>query len=134
MLAGLAGAQVEFAFDALPHVQPFIQSGKVRALAIASVKRSPLMPDLPTIAESGVPNYEVSSWHGFVVPAGTPQPVIEKLNREINTILKLPDVQELFRREGVVIDGGTPAFFSEFIATQMELWKKVIRQNNIVVE
>ncbi len=134
MLAGLAGAQVEFAFDALPHVQPFIQSGKVRALAIASVKRSPLMPDLPTIAESGVPNYEVSSWHGFVVPAGTPQPVIEKLNREINTILKLPDVQEVFRREGVVIDGGTPAFFSEFIAAQMELWKKVIRQNNIVVE
>lgn len=70
-----------------------------------------------------MPNYEVSSWHGFVVPAGTPQPVIEKLNREINTILKLPDVQELFRREGAVIDGGTPVNY-EFIAAQMELWKK----------
>lgn len=134
MLAGLAGGQVEFAFDAMPHVQPFIQSGKVRALAIASSKRSALMPDLPTIAESGVPDYEVSSWHGFVVPAGTPEHIVEKLNREMNSILKLQDVQEVFRREGVMIDGGTPGVFSQFIVSQMELWKKVILQNKIVVE
>jgi len=134
MLAGLAGGQVELAFDALPHVQPFIQSGKVRALAIASEKRTPLMPDLPTIAESGVPNYEVSSWHGFVVPAGTPQAVIDKLNRELNSILKMPDIQQIFDREGVVADGGTAEYFRVFIASQMSLWKKVVQQANIVVE
>ena len=134
MLAGLAGGQVEFAFDALPHVQPFIEAGKVRAVAIASANRSPLMPELPTFAESGMPNYAVSSWHGFVVPAGTPQAVIDKLNGELNSILKMPDVQEIFRREGVVIDGGTPGFFREFIATEMEMWKKVILQNHIVIE
>lgn len=134
MLAGLAGGQVELAFDALPHVQPFIQSGKVRALAIASAKRTPLMPDLPTIAESGVPNYEVSSWHGFVVPAGTPQAVIDKLNRELNSILKMPDIQQIFDREGVVADGGTAEYFRVFIASQMSLWKKVVQQANIVVE
>ena len=134
MLAGLAGGQVEVAFDALPHVQPFIQSGKVRALAIASEKRTPLMPDLPTIAESGVPNYEVSSWHGFVVPAGTPQGVMHKLNAELNVILKMPDVVQIFQREGVAIDGGSAESFREFIDAQMRLWKKVIEQAQIVGE
>ncbi len=134
MLAGLAGGQVEFAFDALPHIQPFIEAGKARALAIASATRSPLMPELLTFAESGMPNFKVSSWHGFVVPAGTPQAVIDKLNGELNSILKMPDVQEIFRREGVVIDGGTPGFFREFIATEMEMWKNVILQNHIVIE
>ena len=134
MLAGLAGGQVEFAFDALPHIQPFIEAGKARALAIASANRSPLMPELPTFSESGMPNFKVSSWNGFVVPAGTPATVIDKLNGELNPILKMPDVQEIFRREGVVIDGGTPGFFREFISTEMEMWKNVILQNNIVIE
>lgn len=134
LLTDLAGGQVDAAFDALPHVLPFIQSGKVRALSIASPKRSPLMPDVPTVAEAGVAGYEASSWHGFVVPAGTPQPVVDKLNRELNTILAMDDVKDTFAKQGVTPDGGTPAQFQQFIAQQMTLWKGVIQQRKITVD
>ena len=134
LLTDLAGGQVDLAVDLLPHALPFIQSGKVRALAIASTKRSPLMPELPTAAEAGVPGYEVSSWHGFVVPAGTPQPVIDKLNREMNTIFAMDDVKKVFAQQGVVPDGGTPAQFQRFIDSQMALWKKVVQDGRITAE
>ena len=107
MLTDLAGGQVELAFDAFPHVLPFIQSGKVRAIAIADEHRSTLMPDLPTVAEAGVPGYHVSSWHGFVAPAGTPEPILRKLNTEINAILAMEDVKKIFHEQGVVPTGGT---------------------------
>ena len=134
LLTELAGGQVDLAVDLLPHALPFIQSGKVRALAIASTERSPLMPELPTAAEAGVPGYEVTSWHGFVVPAGTPQPVIDKLNRELNTILAMDDVKKVFAQQGVVPDGGTPAQFRRFIDSQMTLWKKVVQDGRITAE
>ncbi|WP_062361725.1 tripartite tricarboxylate transporter substrate binding protein [Variovorax paradoxus] len=134
LLTDLAGGQVDLAVDLLPHALPFIQSGKVRALAIASTKRSPLMPELPTAAEAGVPGYEVSSWHGFVVPAGTPQPVIDKLNREMNAIFAMDDVKKVFAQQGVVPDGGTPAQFQRFIDSQMALWKKVVQDGRITAE
>lgn len=134
MLTDLAGGQVELAVDLLPHVLPFIQSGKVRPLAIAGAERSPLMPELPTTTEAGVPGYEVTSWHGFVVPAGTPQPVIDKLNRELNAILAMEDVKKVFAQQGVVPDGGTPAQFKRFIDGQMALWKKVVQDGHITAE
>ena len=131
LLTDLAGGQVDAAFDAFPHVLPFIQSGKVRPLAVATAKRTELMPDLPTVAESGVPGYEVSSWHGFVVPAGTPPAIVEKLNKQINAILKTESVRKIFHDQGVVPDGGTPAEFTAFIASQMETWKKVVEDAGI---
>jgi tripartite-type tricarboxylate transporter receptor subunit TctC len=134
LLTDLAGGQVDLAVDLLPHALPFIQSGKVRPLAIASAKRSPLMPELPTAAEAGVPGYEVTSWHGFVAPAGTPQPVIDKLNRELNTIFAMDEVKKVFAQQGVVPDGGTPAAFKSFIDSQMALWKKVVQDGRITAE
>lgn len=134
MLTDLAGGQIDLAFDALPHVLPFIQSGKVRALAIASSRRSSLMPHLPTVGESGVSGYEVSSWHGFVVPAGTPRVVIEKINRDINDALSSAEVRKVFEQQGVIPDGGTPAQFKAFVESQLTLWKKVISQKNITAD
>jgi tripartite-type tricarboxylate transporter receptor subunit TctC len=134
LLTDLAGGQVDLAIDLLPHALPFIQSGKVRPLAIASTKRSPLMPELPTAAEAGVPGYEVTSWHGFVVPAGTPRPVVDKLNRELNTIFAMDDVKKIFAQQGVVPDGGTPAEFQRFIDSQLALWKKVVADGRITAE
>ncbi|MGK6305782.1 tripartite tricarboxylate transporter substrate binding protein [Variovorax sp. DT-64] len=134
LLTDLAGGQVDLAVDLLPHALPFIQSGKVRPLAIASTRRSPLMPELPTAAEAGVPGYEVTSWHGFVVPAGTPRPIIDKLNLELNTILAMDDVKKVFAQQGVVPDGGTPAQFQAFIDSQMALWKKVVQDGRITAE
>lgn len=131
LLTDLAGGQVEVAFDAFPHALPFIQSGKVRPLAIASAERSPLMPELPTLGQAGVPGYEVSSWHGFVVPAGTPAPIVEKLNTQINAILKQPEVRKVFAEQGVVPDGGSAAEFGTFIGQQMDMWKKVVSESGI---
>jgi tripartite-type tricarboxylate transporter receptor subunit TctC len=134
LLTDLAGGQVEVAFDAYPHVRPFLQSGKIRPVAIATEARSPLMPEVPTIIESGVKGYEASSWHGFVVPSGTPRPIVDKLNKQINLILKQEDVRKTFNEQGVVPDGGTSAQFETFIAKQMDIWKKVVSNAGVTAE
>ncbi|MGO4331123.1 tripartite tricarboxylate transporter substrate binding protein [Cupriavidus sp. 2TAF22] len=131
MLTDLAGGQVEVAFDALPHALPFIQSGKLRPIAIADANRSSLMPDIPTVAESGVPGYDVSSWHGFMVRTGTPQAIVDKLNADINAILRRPEIQKQFATHGVAVDGGSPAQFQAFIGHQMVLWKRVVADAHI---
>lgn len=134
LLVGLMGGEVDLAVDLLPNVLPFIQSGKLRPLAIASARRSPQMAELPTAAELGVLGYEASSWHGFVVPAGTPRPVVDKLNAQLNTILAMDDVKKVFRQQGVVPDGGSPEQFQSFIDSQMALWKKVVQDGHITAE
>lgn len=134
LLTDLAGGQVEVAFDAYPHVRPFLQSGKIRPIAIATEVRSPLMADVPTVSESGIKGYEASSWHGFVVPSGTPQPVVDKLNRQINMILKQEDIRKTFNEQGVVPDGGTAAQFEAFIRKQMDIWKRVVSNAGITPE
>lgn len=134
MLTDLAGGQIPVAFDAFPHVLPFIQTGKIRPIAIADDKRSTLMPDLPTISESGVQGYEVSSWHGFMVPAGTPQDIVQKLNRDINAVLEEEAVKKTFREQGVVPDGGSSEAFGQFIDQQMALWERVVKEAGIQAE
>lgn len=134
MLTDLAGGQLDVALDLLPHAMPFMQSSRVRPLLIAAPRRSPLLPDVPTAAEAGIPGYEVSSWHGFVVPSGTPQSVIEKLNGDLNRMLHEDEVKKAFAAQGVAPDGGTPAQFRAFIDGQMALWKKVVSDRNITVD
>lgn len=134
LLTDLAGGQVEVAFDVFPMVRPFIQSGKIRPVAIATDTRSPLLPQVPTVVEAGLKGYEVSSWHGFMAPAGTPPGVINKLNKQINLILAQEDIKKTFNEQGVVPDGGTVTQFESFISKQMEIWKKVISQAGIAPE
>ena len=133
MLTDLAGGQFDVALDLLPHAMPFMQMNRVRPLVIAAPKRSPLLPDVPTAAEAGIPGYEVSSWHGFVVPSGTPQSVVDKLNSDLNRMLLEDEVKKAFAAQGVAPDGGTPAHFRSFIDGQMALWKKVVSDRNITV-
>ena len=134
MLTDLAGGQFDVALDLLPHAMPFMQMNRVRPLVIAAPKRSPLLPDVPTAAEAGIPGYEVSSWHGFVVPSGTPQSVVDKLNSDLNRMLLEDEVKKAFAAQGVAPDGGTPAHFRSFIDGQMALWKKVVSDRNITVD
>ena len=134
LLTDLAGGQVEVAFDVFPMVRPFIQSGKIRPIAIATDMRSPLLPQVPTVAEAGLKGYEVSSWHGFMVPSGTPPLIIDKLNKQINIILTQEDIKKTFNEQGVVPDGGTSNQFDVFIRKQMEIWKKVVAQAGIIPE
>ncbi|MEA9567415.1 MULTISPECIES: tripartite tricarboxylate transporter substrate binding protein [unclassified Polynucleobacter] len=134
LLTDLAGGQVEVAFDVFPMVRPFIQSGKIRPIAIATDMRSPLLPQVPTVTEAGLKGYEVSSWHGFMVPSGTPPVIIDKLNKQINSILTQEDIKKTFNEQGVVPDGGTANQFDVFIRKQMEIWKKVVAQAGIIPE
>lgn len=134
MLTDLAGAQFDVAVDLLPHVMPFMQTGRVRPLAIAAPTRVALLPDVPTAAEAGVEGYEVVSWHGFVAPTGTPTAVVDKLNADLNQMLKDDEVRQAFAAQGVTPDGGTPAQFHDFIESQMTLWKRVVDERQITVD
>jgi len=134
LLTDLAGGQIDLAVDLLPHALPFIQSGKVRPLAMATAQRSPLMPELPTAAEAGVPGYEAAGWHGLVVPHGTPDAIVAQINRDLNALLARDDVRKVFAQQGVAPDGGTPAQFSSFIDGQMALWKRVVEEAGITAE
>lgn len=134
LLTDLAGGQIELAVDLLPHALPFIQSGKVRPLAMATAQRSPLMPELPTATEVGVPGYEAAGWHGFVVPHGTPATLVAQLNRDLNAVLEQDDVRKAFAAQGVTPDGGTPEQFRGFLDGQMALWKKVVEEAGITAE
>ena len=125
MLAG----QCQVMFATALSVQPHLKSGRLRPLAVTTAKRSPSMPDLLTVAEAGVPGFEATTWHGVVAPAGTPQPVIGRLNSEINKVLQMPDVRERLTTQGAEVIGGTPKEFADYIKAEIPRWAKVIRDS-----
>jgi tripartite-type tricarboxylate transporter receptor subunit TctC len=130
----LIGHQVDVMFDNVPNVLQQVKAGKLRALAVSSKERSPFIKELPTIAESGVPGFDVSVWFGVVAPAGTPQSVIARLNAQINGILKLAEVRQAFNNQGVEPAGGTSGEFSSFLVAQGTKWAKVARDSGAKAE
>jgi len=130
-LADVAGGHLMVQFSTRMSAQPFIASGRVRALAVTSSERVPGL-ELPTVQESGVTGrYEVNGWYGVVAAAGTPAAIVERLNQEINRILKMPDVRERMTVEGTMPAGGTPAQFGELVRSEVEKWRNIIRQAKI---
>jgi tripartite-type tricarboxylate transporter receptor subunit TctC len=105
-----------------------ISAGRIRPLAVTSAQRWPGMKDLPTIAELGYPGFEAVAWNGFVAPAGTPQEIIGRLNREINEILQMPDVRRRIEAAGWDPVGGTPAQFSAYIKAERERWAPIVKR------
>jgi tripartite-type tricarboxylate transporter receptor subunit TctC len=130
----LIGGQVDAMFDNVPNVIQHVKSGRLRALAVSSAKRSPYLPDVPTVAEAGVPGFEVSVWFGILAPSGTPPPVIAKINAEVNKALGAADVQRLFEQQGVEARGGTAAQFGEMIRAQMAKWSAVVREAGVTAD
>jgi tripartite-type tricarboxylate transporter receptor subunit TctC len=133
-LAEVLAGQVQALFSIALAATPQIRAGKVRALAITSAKRSPVAPELPTVAESGLPGFEVIGWFGWLAPAATPRPIVERLNREIVHALALPDVHERLLSQSTEPVGNTPREFAAFMKAEHAKWAKVIRAAKIRVE
>jgi tripartite-type tricarboxylate transporter receptor subunit TctC len=122
----LAGGHVQYMIDSLPAALPNVRSGRTRGIATTDSRRAPALPDLPTIAEAGLPGYELITWWGILVPAGTPQSVIAKLNNEIVQVMELPDVKDLFATQGAEARTNSPAKFADYVRTQIDFYAKII--------
>jgi tripartite-type tricarboxylate transporter receptor subunit TctC len=134
VLTDVMGGQIAMTMDNLPPYLPQIKAGKIRALAVTPVKRSPALPDVPTVAEAGVPGYVSSAWFGLVAPAATPRDVIAKLAAEAARILQLPDVKPRIAELGAEPIGSTPAEFSAHIKSEIAKWAKVIKDANVELQ
>jgi tripartite-type tricarboxylate transporter receptor subunit TctC len=132
-LNALLSGEVDFMFDA-GTVVPFAQSGKLRVLAVTGAKRSPILPEAPTMIESGLAGFEVVSWYGFLAPAGTPRPAIDALNRAINEALLEPEVRARIARINLEPAGGTPEELDRYIREQITRWGTVIRAAGVKAE
>jgi tripartite-type tricarboxylate transporter receptor subunit TctC len=130
-VADLVGGQVQVMFDGAPSLVQHITSGKLRPLAAASPKRNPLLPNLPTFAELGLPAVNVALWYGLMAPAGTPPEIIARINREVNQALKAPDVLERFAAQGTEPLGGSPEQAAAFVKQELERWGPVIKRAGI---
>ena len=133
-LTDLMGGHVMMIFDNTPNVLPHVKGGRVRGIAVTSLKRSALAPEMPTVDESGVPGFEVSVWFGVVGPAGMPRDIVAKLNSEINKILQMPDVRERFQAGGVEPVGGPPEKFGEHLKAEIAKWGKVVKATGARVD
>ncbi|SDN19997.1 tripartite tricarboxylate transporter substrate binding protein [Polaromonas sp. JS666] len=127
----LMGGQVDMMFEQMYSAAPSIRAGKLRALAITSKTRSPLFPDLPTMAEAGVPGFEVQNWQGLVAPAGTPAALIKLLNETVNKALADPTIKEQMLGQGNELGGGTPEQFAALIKSEADRWGKLVKSANI---
>ena len=130
----LISGQTSLMFDTVSAIQPHVKSGAVRAIAVTTAKRASTAPDVPTMAEAGLPGYETSTWGGVLAPAGTPKDVVAKLNAEFNRDLKLPDVNKKLTDAGIEPAGGTPEQFAAFLQAEMVKWAKVAKDANIQPE
>jgi tripartite-type tricarboxylate transporter receptor subunit TctC len=126
-LQDLMGGQIETMWGDFLVVQPQVQSGKLQAIAVTSKARHPLLPDVPTVAESGYPGLEALSWQGVFAPAGTPEPVVERLNREINKALASPDLVEFFGSRGFALGGSTAGEFRAFVQAEIAKWAAIVK-------
>jgi tripartite-type tricarboxylate transporter receptor subunit TctC len=130
----LLGGQVDSMFDNAPSAMPHIQSGKLRAVGITSAQRSPLLPEVPTLAESGYPNFDVQSWFALAAPAGTPKPIIEKLNAALNKALTAPDVRQRLQELGATPEPGSPEKMRDFATAEVKRWREVVKASGAKAE
>ena len=130
----IMGGEIDVFFDNIPNVLPHLKAGKMKAIAVTGTQRSVLFPTLPTVAESGVPGYEVNVWFGMQLPAGTPKPLVERMNQDIGRVLKEPEIVKRFRDQGVEVIASSPAAFSQLLQSEVAKWTQVIRDANIKVE
>lgn len=133
-LTDLVGGHIQVLFNVASPTIPQIRSGKVRGLATTGAARLDALPDLPTVAEAGVPGYENTTWNAIAAPVRTPRPIIERLNKELNAIAQLPDIKEAARVEGSTIVGGTPEQFRDYLKSEYTKFGKLVKEAGIKYE
>jgi tripartite-type tricarboxylate transporter receptor subunit TctC len=127
----LLGGNIQLIFATAASSIGHIKAGKARALAVTTAKRSSLVPELPTVAEAGVPGFEANNWNGFFVPKGTPRPIINRLNKELATALSLPDIKDFLFKQGLDAAPGTPEQFAKYMKSEYAKWTKVIQASGL---
>jgi tripartite-type tricarboxylate transporter receptor subunit TctC len=130
----ILGGHTKVAFATTLTAPPYVRDGKLRALGIGAATRSPALPDVPTVAEAGVPGYEVANWVGIVAPAGTPQAIVDKLHQEISAIQNSPEVKQQFASEGADVVRMSSAEFGTYMTTEMAKWERVVKDGGIKAE
>ena len=133
-LTDVMGGQVPVFFGSLASSMPYIQGGKLRALAVTGSARSSLFPQVPTVAESGLPGYEVYEWNGVFVPAGTPAPIVDRMSKELVAVMKDPEVRSRLEALGAEVIGSTSAELESFRRAELEKWSKLAKTNNIQLD
>ena len=133
-LVDVLAGQVHFMFANILSSLAYVKSGRLNALGVSSARRSPVAPAIPTISESGVRGYEVTSWYGVLAPAGTPQPIVNKLNSEIGRAMKSPEMREWLSHDGATAVEGTPEQFAQYIAKEIGRWRKVVKEAHVQVQ
>jgi len=131
VVTDLLAGQVDVMFDNVPNVIQHVRTGKMKALAVSTAKRSPLAPEVPSVDEAGVPGYDLSVWFGVLAPAGTPRDIIQRLNTEIVKILQSAEVKDRFLKQGVEVQTSTPEQFDAFVRSEVARWAKVIKDAGI---
>ena len=133
-LTDLIGGQVQFMFDNMPSSWPHVQSGKLKALAVTTKTRSATAPNLPTMEESGIAPFDVSSWFGLIAPKGTPPDIVAKLNKAMNAAFDKPEVKEAYAKLGAVAEKNTPEDFSNFIKSEIQNWAPIVKASGATVD
>jgi tripartite-type tricarboxylate transporter receptor subunit TctC len=127
----ILSGQIQLLFDSVPTMAPMVKSGMVRALGTSGLKRSPILPDVPTLDEAAAPGFQATLWVGFMAPKGTPQPIIDLLNREITKIEQRPEIKAAWEKLGATPLTMTQAEFTKFMQSEIEKWAKIISDNHI---
>jgi len=128
------GGQTQFMFPSLYTALPHVKSGKLRAVAVAGPKRSPLLPDVPTLKEAGVDGVDVQQWYGFFAPANTPRPIIDQLNKAINQVLKDKEIEKRIEEHGADVETSTPEQLGALVKSELEKWKAVVQRAKMTAE
>jgi tripartite-type tricarboxylate transporter receptor subunit TctC len=128
MMALVAG-QIDILVGQVPTVAPMVNAGRLRALAVSGARRSPALPQVPTIAEAGLPGFDATAWYSIVVPAGTPKPIISRLHAELVKILNSPDIRERLISEGADVETSTPEELAAFVHAEIPKWAKAVRES-----
>lgn len=133
-MTDLLGGQVDLMFDNLPTALPHMKAGKLRGLAVTSASRSSLAPELPTMAESGLPGFELSTWFAFFAPAGTPRTIVDKIAGDMRRVLTQPDMQQRLAAIGVDVKAGSPDELAAFQRAELAKWGKIIKDSGAKVD